>query len=64
MYVQDGDSKKLKSEVWYEFYLDHPEMSYQEIAEHFGVTKNTLNSALYFVRKKRGTVIPRGNKRH
>lgn len=63
MYVQDGDSKKLKREIWYEFYLEHPEMGYQEIADHFGINKNTLNSALYFMRKKRGTVIPRGTKR-
>lgn len=61
MYVCDGDSKKLKSEVWYEFYLKHPEMSYKQIAEHFNINVNTLNSALYFVRKKRGTVISRTN---
>ena len=64
MYVQDGESKKLKSEVWYEFYLEHPEMTYQQIADHFRINKNTLNSALYFMRKKRGTVIPRGTSRH
>lgn len=58
MYMKDG---KLKSEVWYEFYLDHPEMTYQQIADHFGINKNTLNSALYFVRKKRGTVIQKSN---
>ena len=61
MYMKDG---KLKSEVWYEFYLENPQMTYKEIAEHFGININTLNSALYYVRKKRGTVIPRGTSRH
>lgn len=61
MYMKDG---KLKSEVLYEFYLANPQMTYKEIAEHFGINIYTLNSALYYARKKKGNVIPRGTSRH
>lgn len=48
--------RETKSNVVYEYYMEHVELSYEEIAEHFGVSRSTINNMLYKERKKRGTV--------